>query len=280
MPTSENNWVPARVSDQNLLEWKDIPGTDGVSLQFLKGPVATVMTAAAADYNAFIERLRDADSCAYTPTNSVDTSNHLNGTAMDLNWNGHPFQVRGTFTAAQMGVIRELLAFYEDMIFWAGDWDDPIDEMHWQMGYSTYNNPKLGDFIHRKIRADGFSTFRRGGLIVTPTVSTYPSQEQMIREIWDKLRAYPLVPGLAGKWPSKAMFRDSDAGVDDSMGLMRNTDGSVWDILAILGAIVGDAKMTARVKRLADGQGPAANNPDAVNLAKAVLKFIESTINA
>ena len=51
------------------------------------------MRAYAADYNAYIEPLRDDDSASYTPTNSVATSNHLNGTAMDLNWNSHAFRV-------------------------------------------------------------------------------------------------------------------------------------------------------------------------------------------
>ncbi len=34
--------------------------------------------------------------------------------------------------------------------------------MHFQMGYGTYNHPKTVDFIARKVRADGFSTYRRG----------------------------------------------------------------------------------------------------------------------
>jgi putative chitinase len=67
-----------------------------------------------------------------------------------------------------MRTIRELLAFYEDTIFWAGDWHDPIDEMHWQMGYDTFNNPHTGDVIARKIRPDGYSLFRRGTTSPSP----------------------------------------------------------------------------------------------------------------
>jgi putative chitinase len=47
-------------------------------------------------------------------------------------------------------------------MWWAQDWDDPKDCMHHQMGYDTWNNPRVADFIKRKIRPDGFSTFRRG----------------------------------------------------------------------------------------------------------------------
>lgn len=42
------------------------------------------------------------------------------------------------------------------------DWDTPKDAMHFQVGYNTFQNPHTDDFIARKIRADGFSTFRRG----------------------------------------------------------------------------------------------------------------------
>ncbi|QBP31034.1 lysin A [Mycobacterium phage Refuge] len=162
---SENGWRPPWVG-QDMLQWADIPGAPGVSMQFMKGWPLVVMRAFAADFHAYVQPLRDADCACYTPTNSVSTSNHLNGTAMDLRWNSHPFHVPGTFSPSEMATLRELLDFYEKIIFWGGDWESPIDEMHFQMGYGTWNNPRVGDFILRKIRPDGFSTFRRG---VTPT---------------------------------------------------------------------------------------------------------------
>ena len=157
---SEDGWRPAKVGPE-ALNWIKVPGTN-VSLQIMRGQPTAILRAAAADFNEFVEPLRDADSASWTPTNSVATSNHLNGTACDWNWNGHPFQVRGTFTDAQMRVIREMLDFYEDTLFWAGDWNSPVDEMHWQMGYGSWNNPATDSFIKRKIRSDGRSTFRRG----------------------------------------------------------------------------------------------------------------------
>lgn len=160
---SENGWEPSRASASQCV-WRRVPGAEHVSLQLLSGVPSAIMMAFAADYHAFVEPLRDPDSCGYTPTNSVATSNHLNGTAFDLNWNSHPFKVKGTFTANQQKAFRELQDFYEGTIFWAGDWRSPIDEMHWQMNYGTYGNQQhCRDFIARKIRADGFSTFRRQG---------------------------------------------------------------------------------------------------------------------
>jgi hypothetical protein len=97
--SSENGWSPAWVGAESLV-WTTIPGTT-VNLQFHKGWPATILAAFAADFNAYVEKLRDADSASYTATNSVSTSNHLNGTAMDLNWNSHPFRVKGTLAKAK-----------------------------------------------------------------------------------------------------------------------------------------------------------------------------------
>lgn len=156
---TENGW-PA--CDSSGTEWVHPPGTT-VSLQLQKGLPCTILRAFAGDFNAYIEPLRDPDSAGWTATNSVATSNHLGGTAMDLNWNSHPFQVADAgFNRAQIATIRELLDFYEGTVFWANDWDSPKDAMHWQMGYGTFDDQDhLRDFIARKIRSDGFSTFRR-----------------------------------------------------------------------------------------------------------------------
>ena len=166
--SSENGWEPAWVG-QDRLNWVDIPGAD-VRVQTMKGQPTAILRAWIADWNAYIEPVRDRDTASYTPTNAVSTSNHLNGTAVDINWESHPFHARGTLNDAQMRTLREMLDFYEGTVFWAGDWNDPIDEMHSQMGYGTFNNPHTQDFINRKIRADGLSTFRRGTAPAPPPV--------------------------------------------------------------------------------------------------------------
>ena len=171
---TEDGWP---LVDQAGCTWITVAGSNPpVSLQIQSGVPATVMGAWAADWNAFIEPLRDADSASWTEGNSVlggygrnNGSNHLGGTAEDLNWNSHPFRKRGSLNAAQMATLKEMEDFYEGTMFWAGRWDDPADEMHSQMGYDTYDRasgdayPWVKDFITRKIRPDGFSTFRRGG---------------------------------------------------------------------------------------------------------------------
>ncbi|RIS72916.1 hypothetical protein D2E70_08690 [Mycobacteroides abscessus] len=163
---SSNGW-PMVNGDE--CTWVTVPGTS-VSLQIQNGQPLAILRAFAADFNAYVEPLRDPDSACWTPTNSVSTSNHLSGTAMDLNWESHPFQVANAgFSAAQIATIKEIQAFYEGTVFWGNDWSDPKDAMHFQLAslanggqINTYQNPHTADFIARKIRADGFSTFRRG----------------------------------------------------------------------------------------------------------------------
>lgn len=167
---SENGW-PMVNSEE--CTWVTVPGTS-VSLQIQNGQPLAILRAFAADFNAYVEPLRDPDSACWTPTNSVPTSNHLSGTACDFNWNDHPFQVSyAGFSSKETATVRELLDFYEQTVFWGQDWQSPKDAMHFQVGYNTYQNPHTADFIARKIRADGFSTFRRGNSVVLSTKDRY-----------------------------------------------------------------------------------------------------------
>lgn len=162
---TENGW-PACGPD--LLDRNPVPGTS-IVIPLQRGLPNVIMKAFAADFHAYVESLYNArggsDEGGWTGTNSVPTSNHLGGTAMDLNWSDHTFRVSyAGFTQKEIDECRALLAWYEGMIFWGQDWNTPKDAMHFQMGYNTYNNiAKCNDFVKRKIRADGFSTYRRGG---------------------------------------------------------------------------------------------------------------------
>lgn len=509
---TENGWYQVGA---NQLDRSPIPGTS-IVIPLQQGQPSILLKAFAADFHAYVESLYNArggtDEGGWTPTNSVATSNHLSGTAMDLNWSDHAFQVSyDGFTQLEISNTRELLSFYTykgvQLIYWGQDWSSPKDPMHFQMGYNTYNNPIVAEFISKFIRPDGFSTFKRGGgspsiprkAVVpgpggtfwsdvsqyqdpggtpTPVNDSYqnrvfsfrtntgdkrddigvenarraldmlkrgkldivipyyffrpgqancdlhrtmleeaglfnhprtvtmvdvegdngsvsgdnsweindevnrlrgwygnfnrvigyynsnadpglwktrgginlvvpqygrtpgdissikdpqvridaiahqftstatdvppwvgdsvdvnwspysvdellqlfgmvtededdeedwmsdPDVKQMIREIWDKTRAYPNVEGLKGKWPSRAIFADSAEGVDDTVGMVLNTDGSVWDILVILGALSGISEHRARIERLAAGQGPNGQNEGAVKLAQELLQFI------
>jgi predicted chitinase len=163
---SSNGWP---MVDEGSCQWVTIPGTT-VNLQIQRGQPLAILRAFCADFNEFVEPLRDRDSACWTPTNSVPSSNHLSGTACDLNWDSHPFRIADAgFDRAKIKAVRDLLAFYEGAVFWGNDWYDPKDAMHFQLAslanggdWDTFGNPKTDEFIARKIRADGRSTYKRG----------------------------------------------------------------------------------------------------------------------
>lgn len=182
MGFTENGW-PGLPATEDMLNWVTVPGTDPpVHLQIQKGQPTQILRAFVADMNAYIEPVYDADCACYTRENSVFTSNHRSGTACDIRWESHPFHVKGTF-GGKLSALRELLDFYETTVFWGGDWTDPIDEMHFQMGYHTYNNEHTAGFIARKIRPDGFSTYKRGA-VTAATKEEGPAVEKVLN--WDK----------------------------------------------------------------------------------------------
>ena len=142
---SENGW---RMVDQNECVWSTIPGTR-VSVQLRKGIPTTVLIAFMARFNELIEPLGDRDTAGLTLTNAVPTSNHMAGTAVDLNWDSHPFHVKGTF-GKKLPALRKLLQEFEGSVWWGGDWKSPIDEMHFQMGWPE-GDERYGPFINKLV---------------------------------------------------------------------------------------------------------------------------------
>lgn len=175
---TENGWPSCGIDD---CDSGPVPGTD-ISIPLQRGIPNTIMKAFAADINQSVESLyngpngsSNSDEGGWTPTNSVATSNHLGGTAMDLNWSDHPmgpqvpdpaagWQWSAIIGGPEEPAVRELLAFYTyqgiQLIWWGNDWDSPHDSMHFQMGYDTYDNQAIcNDFIAQFIGSDGFSTY-------------------------------------------------------------------------------------------------------------------------
>lgn len=190
----ENGWPECDLSDTERLT---IPGTP-LSLPIRAGQPHAIMQAFFRDVDAFIEPANNSrgytDEGSWTENNSVYTSNHKGATAVDWNWDDHPFHVKDggwggsiLIAGSQIPAMRDLLAWYEGMIFWGNDWSNPVDSMHFQMGYNTAgpaNFARVESFINRKIRADGYSTYRRGGVprgggtAVQPEAPANPIQTQ------------------------------------------------------------------------------------------------------
>lgn len=190
----ENGWPECDLSDTERLT---IPGT-ALSLPIQKGQPHAILQAFFRDMHEFIEPCTNArgysDEGSWTENNSVYTSNHKGATAVDWNWSDHPIHFMAPDPRAgwngsvvingdQTPAVRELLAWYEGMVFWGNDWASFRDSMHFQMNGRTYgreNFDRVHSFIQRKIRADGYSTYRRGGVprgggsAVDPSVPANP----------------------------------------------------------------------------------------------------------
>jgi hypothetical protein len=92
--------------------------------------------------------------------------------------------------------------------------------------------------------------------------------------VYDKTAAYPDVPGIAGKWQSRARCRRSNAGVDDTVGMVLYTDANVYDLLIAWSAVtVGDPNAVKTIDDGAAGKLPA-NDLDSVTWFKAVQSKI------
>jgi hypothetical protein len=214
---TENGWPSC---GPDMLDRSPIPGTT-IVIPLQIGWPTRVMKAFAADFHVNVESLYNArggtDEGGWTPTNSVSTSNHLGGTAMDLNWNDHPFRVlNGGFDDRKVKETRELLEWYEKTIFWGNDWDNPKDAMHFQMGYDTYQNDRVQDFINRKIQQDGFSTYRRGEKPPIPRKLVIPDAGGTF---WSDVSHYQRVP-IDDSYPFKIFsFRTNSGDLQDNLGV-------------------------------------------------------------
>lgn len=133
---SENGW---RMCDHAECDTGPVPGTT-LRLPIRRGTANIILKGWVAYFHREIESLNNArgftDEGAWTPTNDVANSNHLSGTAVDLNWSDHPFRVSyAGFTQDEINRVRKGLQLFEGTIWWGQDWTSPKDPMHFQLNY-------------------------------------------------------------------------------------------------------------------------------------------------
>ncbi|MBF6085292.1 M15 family metallopeptidase [Nocardia cyriacigeorgica] len=127
---TENGWpqIPASELDRG-----PIPGTRAV-VELRAGDVSTVLKGWAAWYHRNVEPI-DAgqrDEWGWSATNDVWNSNHLSGTAIDINATRYPWK-HYTMQADKVAAVERGLDLFEGTVFWGRWWDRP-DEMHYQIG--------------------------------------------------------------------------------------------------------------------------------------------------
>ncbi len=148
---TENGW---RACDRSDCDDSPPPGLPGLRLPVRGGDASTILKAWASWFSFNVENLNNrgrgfSDEGCWTATNSVWNSNHLSGTAMDLNWSEHAFRVSYSgFTNQEIAQCRKGLALFENTIWWGQDWNSPKDAMHFQLNLAE-SNPKNREFAKR-----------------------------------------------------------------------------------------------------------------------------------
>lgn len=142
MATTQSGYsVIGDYGDPLLVKNPTVPGSSARILGGLRvDPVYTVLMYYAARFNAEVEALEEGDDeWGYSRREirgGSGWSNHAGGCAIDLNSQQHPQHRRGTFSADQYAVMRQIA---RDLADAAGgtvlrlgiDWDDSsVDEMH------------------------------------------------------------------------------------------------------------------------------------------------------
>lgn len=203
---SENGW---RMVDINSCTNALIPGTN-LRLPFRSGDAQIICTAWAAWFNANVENLNNpgrgyTDEGSFTWTNSVASSNHLSGTAMDLNWNDHAFRVSYSgFTNAEIAKTREGLRLFEQCIWWGQDWSSPKDPMHFQLNFPEGDKRIVA--LAKKLR-EGYLGIYKGEIQpVNPKPTPVgnnpmlqygsygPAVAELQRDMNQIFRGYPMMP--------------------------------------------------------------------------------------
>jgi hypothetical protein len=164
---SENGW---RMCNRDECDDSPPPGLPGLRLPVRRGDASTILKAWASWFSVNVENLNNAgrgfsDEGCWTGTNDVGNSNHLSGTAMDLNWSEHAFRVSYSgFNSIEIARCRQGLALFENTIWWGQDWSSPKDPMHFQLNLAE-SNPKNAQFA-AKLRG-GYLGIWSGTPVVT-----------------------------------------------------------------------------------------------------------------
>lgn len=121
------------------------------------GDVAYLFTDFLKQYDAKVERLstsgNDEWGYAYRQNrNANNLSCHASGTAVDVNAQTHPNGKTNTLSADKVKALRAVLAVYEGVIKWGGDFSGTKDQMHYEIHGTAADVKRIADKV-RKLRA-------------------------------------------------------------------------------------------------------------------------------
>lgn len=126
---SENGW---RMCDTAELDYSAVPGTS-FKLGVRKGSPNMILKALIWRLNKIEPMITSQIGC-YTATNSMENSNHNSATAIDYNWNKHPYQKWNTWP--DRAAVDRIIADFRGIVEFGGNWTSPRDEMHFELHFA------------------------------------------------------------------------------------------------------------------------------------------------
>lgn len=130
-------------------------GVEGLTVPLRNDDCGVVLADFLRRFDNRVEKLGRTETFGYSKrqiSGSDEWSNHASGTAADANASQHPFGKVGTFTVDEAFQIRALLADYDGVIRWGGNYSGTKDEMHFEID-REYDEVKLiANIIRRENR--------------------------------------------------------------------------------------------------------------------------------
>ncbi|NKU94105.1 M15 family metallopeptidase [Prescottella equi] len=218
---SENGWRMCNRDECDIVRIKDLFLVDTAPLR--KGAPLTILGAWLKWYDTNVEEI-GTSVWGWSRDNDVANSNHLSGTAVDVNAPKYPWGAR-VMPAGRIAKIREGLRLFEGSVFWGADWQR-ADEMHYQMAWKE--GDQRNDVFAAKLRAGHLGIYT-----TAPTPTPKPGGPSMALPVDRDIRAqltgspndneYPGFEFLGGRTTADALgaigaalkipgFRDPKAG--------------------------------------------------------------------
>ncbi|BAD56387.1 M15 family metallopeptidase [Nocardia farcinica] len=139
---SENGWP---MCDRDECVIADVPLEFIDTAPIRRGDAATILGAWMVWYDRNVEEIV-SPVWGWSRENLVRNSNHLSGTAIDLNAPKYPWG-RRVMARDLIDRVRAGLLLFEGCVFWGADWTR-ADEMHYQIG-RLEGDPVLVSFAQR-----------------------------------------------------------------------------------------------------------------------------------
>lgn len=139
---SENGW---RMCNRDECVIPPVPLEFIDTAPIRRGDAAIVLGAWMVWYDRNVEEIV-SPVWGWSRDNDVPSSNHLSGTAIDLNAPKYPWGKR-VMPKHLIDRVREGLLLFEGSVFWGADWAR-ADEMHYQIG-RLEEDPLLAHFAAR-----------------------------------------------------------------------------------------------------------------------------------